>query len=319
MAGDLAAEGGAVLAHRRLKKAWPTRLTTTCPRPRRPCRDRSAGADVVEDRSRQAPWRASGFASRAVRKSPSTKSPRVVDEEAAVGVAVPGDPEVGALGEDPVDDELAVLGQQRVRLVVGELAVGVPVGLDQVEAEPLEQRPGHRARHAVAAVDDHLQRLTLAGSIERERVAAGSRRRRRSPRPTRRRAASPRSPSRTRSRISPMPGIAGERQRALADELDPGVGLRVVRGGDHRPAVEPASSRRGNRASRCRPSRRRRRRRPRRRSRRAVGRPSPAPAGACRARARPADRRPACRERRRARGRTRGRSGRLISPSISEP
>ena len=34
------------------------------------------------------------------------------------------------------------------------------------------------------------------------------------------------------------PGVAGERQRALADELHAGVGLRVVRGGHHRAAVE---------------------------------------------------------------------------------
>ena len=36
------------------------------------------------------------------------------------------------------------------------------------------------------------------------------------------------------------PGVAGERQRALADQLHAGVGLRVVRGGDHRAAVELA-------------------------------------------------------------------------------
>ena len=34
------------------------------------------------------------------------------------------------------------------------------------------------------------------------------------------------------------PRVAGERERALADELHAGVGLRVVRGGDHRTAVE---------------------------------------------------------------------------------
>ena len=58
----------------------------------------------------------------------------VVDEEAAVGVAVPGDAEVGALLEHLVDDELAVLLQQRVGLVVGEVAVRRPVGVDEVEA-----------------------------------------------------------------------------------------------------------------------------------------------------------------------------------------
>ena len=83
----------------------------------------------------------------------------VVHEEAAVGVAVPGDAEVGALGAHLVDDEVAVLLQQRVRLVVGEGAVGRPVGRDEVEPELLEHRADHRAGHAVAAVDDDLQRL----------------------------------------------------------------------------------------------------------------------------------------------------------------
>jgi hypothetical protein len=77
----------------------------------------------------------------------------LVDEEAAVGVAVPGDPEVGAAFAHLGDDELAVLGQQRVGLVVGEVAVRGPVGLDQIEVEALEQRADHRAGHAVAAVD----------------------------------------------------------------------------------------------------------------------------------------------------------------------
>ena len=39
-------------------------------------------------------------ASSAVAKSPGTNSPRVVDEEAAVGVAVERDAEVGALLRD---------------------------------------------------------------------------------------------------------------------------------------------------------------------------------------------------------------------------
>ena len=89
----------------------------------------------------------------------------VVDEEAAVGVAVPGDPEVGALVEHPIDHELAILRQQRVRLVVGELAVRDPVGLDQLEPEPLEQRADHRPGHPVAAVEHHLQGPNRAGSI----------------------------------------------------------------------------------------------------------------------------------------------------------
>ena len=95
---------------------------------------------------------------------------RLVDEEAAVGVAVPGDAEVGALLAHLVDDERAVLGQQRVRLVVGELAVGLPVGAHELEAvEPLEHGADHRAGHAVAAVEHDLQRPHRARVDELQR------------------------------------------------------------------------------------------------------------------------------------------------------
>jgi hypothetical protein len=47
----------------------------------------------------------------------------VVDEEASIGVAVPGDAEVGAGLAHLLDDELAVFRLQRVRLVVWELSV----------------------------------------------------------------------------------------------------------------------------------------------------------------------------------------------------
>src|SRR5512133_995196 len=58
---------------------------------------------------------------------------RVVDEEAAIGVPVEGGSEVGLLLEGLADDELAVLGQQRVGRVVRKGAVGleeVPDGLE---------------------------------------------------------------------------------------------------------------------------------------------------------------------------------------------
>ena len=178
-------------------------------------------------------------ASSAVRKSPSTNAPGVVDEEAAVGVAVPGDPEVGALLAHLVDDEAAVLLQQRVRLVVGEVAVGRPVGRHEVEAELLEQRPDHRPGHAVAAVDDDLQRLDRGGVDELQRRLAGTPRRRRPPRTSRRRA---RLAEAGLDQVAdvPDPAVARQRDRAALDELGARVGLRVVRGGAHQPAVELA-------------------------------------------------------------------------------
>ena len=77
--------------------------------------------------------------------------------------------------------------------------------------------------------------------------------------------ASPRAAGRPRRSgpTSPMPGVAGERQRARAYQLHAGVRGRVVGRGDHAP---PSSRRRrrGSRASRWRTSPARRRRRPRR-------------------------------------------------------
>ena len=148
-----------------LKNAWPTRLG--CARAaglRDRVGDRAAGAHVVEDRLAGALAQQRLGEQRGEEVAVDERA-GVVDEEAAVGVAVPGDAEVGLLLDDLAHDELAVLGQQRVGLVVGELAVGRPVGGDEVEAEPLEQRADHRAGHPVAAVDDDAQRLDRVGSM----------------------------------------------------------------------------------------------------------------------------------------------------------
>ncbi len=81
----------------------------------------------------------------------------VVDEEAAVGVAVEGDAQVGLVLADLADDELAVLRQERVGLVVGEAAVGVQEVGDGVDVEALEDRGQIDARHPVGRVEDHPQ------------------------------------------------------------------------------------------------------------------------------------------------------------------
>ena len=161
----------------------------------------------------------------------------VVDEEAAVRVAVPGDAEVGALREHRVDDELPVLLEHRVGLVVGEVAVRRPVRRDQVERQLVQQRPDHRAGHAVAAVGDDLHRLDVRRVDELHRTLAGSPARCRPPPTTRRRA-------RSGMPVLHHPAdvldarVAGERDRALAHELRARVGGGVVRGGAHEPAVE---------------------------------------------------------------------------------
>ena len=122
--------------------------------------------------------------------------------------------------------------------MIGKVAVGLPVGLDQIEPEPLEQRADHRPGHAVAAVDHDPQRLDHARVDEvqgrplevlsdvdlLDRPAAG--------------------------RLAeagldlgpdvPDAGVARQRDRASPDELGAGVALGVVRGGAHQPAVELA-------------------------------------------------------------------------------
>lgn len=81
----------------------------------------------------------------------------LVDDEAAVRVAVEGEAEVGTLGEDTglqVDDVLRVEG---VRLVVREGAVQLEVQGDEVERETGEDGGDGVAAHAVARVHDDLE------------------------------------------------------------------------------------------------------------------------------------------------------------------
>ena len=158
MAGDLAAEDGPLLAHPLLEEgvADPGEGGAAALGGDQ-VGDGAAGARVVEDR-RAGVLRQRRAGEQGADEVAVAELAAVVDEEAAVGVAVPGDPEVGAAGAHPLDDQPPVLLEQRVGLVVGELAVGLEVHLDQVEAELPQDRPDHRPGHPVAAVDDHPHR-----------------------------------------------------------------------------------------------------------------------------------------------------------------
>ena len=132
----------------------------------------------------------------------------VVDEEAAVGIAVVGDSEIGAQRARLLDDEGAVLREQRVRLVVRERAVGLEVALDDVELrESGQDGREHRPGHAVRGVDDDPERadglLVHEGEhlrdeavpdVGRSRPRRVARRRRTSPRRACRTSWSPESP-----------------------------------------------------------------------------------------------------------------------------
>ncbi len=146
VAADLAAEDRVLLAHARLEERVPDAVgQRAAAEALDGARHAPGGAHVVEDR-RLRELRHQRLGEQRGQEVAVDERARVVDEEAAVGVAVPGDPEVRALLDDLVHDELAVLGQQRVRLVAGEVAVRREVGLDEVELQVAQQRPDHRAR-----------------------------------------------------------------------------------------------------------------------------------------------------------------------------
>ena len=93
-------------------------------------------------------------ASSAVTKSPATKSPRAVDEEAAVGVAVPGDADVGLLVEHALRDGAAVLLDERIGLVMREGAIHLHRHVRRLAGQPREDLRPDQAAHAAAGIED---------------------------------------------------------------------------------------------------------------------------------------------------------------------
>ena len=98
-------------------------------------------------------------ASSAVMKSPEMNSPRAVDEEAAVGVAVPRDADVGLLGDHALDDVDAVLLDERIGLVVREAAVDLEAQPRRLAGQPVEQLRRDEAAHAAAGIEHDVERL----------------------------------------------------------------------------------------------------------------------------------------------------------------
>ena len=102
----------------------------------------------------------------------------LVDDEAAVGVAVEGQPEVGAVLADGGLEVDEVLRVERVGLVVGEVAVELEVERDDGEREAgqagagLEDGGDGVAAHAVAGVDDDLERAD-AGEVDQAAQEGG--------------------------------------------------------------------------------------------------------------------------------------------------
>ena len=130
-----------------------------CRRARSPPRGRRDGDQVVDHRRRPGSRASSRAAISAVSALGDTTSPRLVDDEAAVGVAVEGQADVGA-----------VLAARRPAGRAGSPArSGWPRGWGtcrrarstagrRSSGRPVEHRRDGEAGHAVAGVDDHRQR-----------------------------------------------------------------------------------------------------------------------------------------------------------------
>ena len=239
VAGHLAAEQPALAAHALLEEGVPDAVEQ-----RHAAvggdhvRHGAAGAQVVEDlRARVLEQQRLG--EQRGDEVAGHELAVLVDEEAAVGVAVPGDAEVGLLGHHALADLAAVLLEQRVGRVVGERPVDLEVHLDAVEGGAGEHQRRQLAGDAVGGVHDDLVRAERGdvdepvqvldvGRVEVEALAAGAGAARRQ----------------LGERLAALlelgdAGVAAQRQRALPDQLHAVVLRRVVRGGDHGAAVQP--------------------------------------------------------------------------------
>ena len=159
MAGDLAAEDRVGLAHAALEErvadAVHVRLAVVAGHR---VLDRVAGAHVVDDRlarlldqERLGEQRGDEVA--------GDELAVAVDEEHAVGVAVPGDADVGLLGQHPLGDGLAVLLDERVGFVDREGAVRLEGEPRRLARQLVEQLRRDQAAHAAGGVEHDVERL----------------------------------------------------------------------------------------------------------------------------------------------------------------
>jgi hypothetical protein len=79
----------------------------------------------------------------------------LVDRANAVGVAIEGDAQVGALFPHGGDQRVQVFDHGRVGMVIRKAAVHLEEQFGGLAIEPLEQAMHHRTARAVAGVDDH--------------------------------------------------------------------------------------------------------------------------------------------------------------------
>ena len=81
-----------------------------------------------------------------------------VDEETAIGVAIPCDADVRLFGDDALDDVAAVFFDQRVGLVVREPAVDLEAQTRRPARELVEQFRRDQPGHPAAGIEDDVER-----------------------------------------------------------------------------------------------------------------------------------------------------------------
>ena len=196
-----------------------------------------ARADVVENR-RAGTLHQERFGEQCRHEIPGDELAGAVDEEAAIGITIPGDADVGLLLHHALDDVAAILFDERVGLVVGEGAIHVEAERRQLlDGEPLEQPGRHESGHAAAAVEHDIERLdgllvdeghhvrdvVLQDFLAGQRSLRGGWRRQRA----------------VADHVADLAdaGVAAQWKRLAPDHLDPVVLLRIVRRRDLHAAV----------------------------------------------------------------------------------
>src|SRR5437867_4339053 len=89
-----------------------------------------------------------------------------VDEEAPVGVAVPGDADVRLLADHFLRDVAPVLLDERIGLVIRKRAVDVEAQLRRFAGKLVEEQRRDEPRHPAAGVEYDTERLDDAGIDE---------------------------------------------------------------------------------------------------------------------------------------------------------
>src|SRR6266487_3097701 len=160
---DLAAEDGVGLAHpaleERVADAVHVRSATV---PGHNVLHRVTGAKVVDDRCTGV-FEQEGLGEQGGDEVARDELPGAVDEEAAIGVAVPGDADVGLLRHDRLDDIAAILLDEWIRFMIRKAPVDVEAEPGRTAGQAVEQLWCHQAAHPAACVEDDVERFDDRG------------------------------------------------------------------------------------------------------------------------------------------------------------